>query len=204
MQTDLTYILLWRALAVFLLIGALSGAMLGLLLIFNSPLIQSVNRVANRWISTRHFEHLLDHSINLERWFHRYHKAAGMFIVLGALYILVFFGFQFDKATALQGLRTVLPAALLGGLLDALVLASLFGASVAMCIGLFYWLRPSLLRSIEAGANRWISLRPVTEALDVPHNLVESYVERHSRRIGWLILVGSVYLFFLMFRLLVV
>lgn len=203
MHAGLTNILLWRALAIFLLTGALLGTLLGLLLIFKPPLIESINRVANRWISTRHFERLLDRSVSLERWFHRHHRAAGMFIVLGSLYILGYFGFQFDKAYMLQRLSSAVPAKLLGGLLDALVLTSLTGAAVALCVGLFLWLRPSLLRGIEAGANRWVSLRQATEVLDVSHNQVESFVLHHSRQAGWLMLVGSIYLFFLMFRLLV-
>jgi hypothetical protein len=202
MQTGLSYILLWRVLAIFLLIGALLGALLGLLLIFKSPLIQCVNRVANRWISMRRFERLLDRSISLERWFHKHHKPTGMAIVLGALYMLVYFGFEFDKAYVLQRLSSAVPAALLGGLLDALVLISLTGAAVALCVGLIFWLRPSLLRGIEAGANRWISLRHATEVLDVPHNQVEYFAQRYSREVGWLLLLGSVFLFFLMFRLL--
>ena len=203
MHTGLSYILLWRVLAIFLLIGALLGALLGLLLIIKSPLIQSINRVANRWISMRQFERLLDRSISLEHWFHRHHRAVGIVMMLGALYMLVYFGFQFDKAYVLQRLSGAVPAKLLGGLLDALVLLSLIGAAVALCVGTVFWLRPSLLRGIEAGANRWVSLRPVTEALDVPHNQVEDYVQRHSRQSGWLLLLGGIYLFFLMFRLLV-
>ena len=203
MSADPTGILLWRALAIFLLVGALTGVALGLLLIFKPHLLARVNRVANRWISMRHIDRPLDRIISLEHWFYQYHRVTGMAIVSGAIYIFVYFGMLFDKDYALRHLNTRIPLTLLDGLLDALVLSALTGAAVALMAGLFLWLRPSLLRGIEEETNQWVSSRRATRVLDVPHDHVERFVARHARRVGWLLLVGSIYLFFAMFRLLV-
>lgn len=204
MHDGLTYIwVLWRALAIFLLVGALFGAALGLLLIFRLPLAQGISRVANQWISTQRLELMLDRSISLEQWFQRNHKPAGMLIVLGALYILAYFGFQFDHAYATRQLSGALPAGLAGVLLDAGVLTAWVGAVLALFAGLVLWLRPESLRGVEARANRWISLQQIGAALDAPHRQVDDFVQRHAREAGWLLLVGSIYLFFLMFRTLV-
>lgn len=194
-------IFLWRALAIFLLISALLGVVLGLLLIFKSHLLERINRVANRWISMRHIDRLMDRSISIEHWFYKYHRVAGIAVVFGAVYIFVYFGILFDKADALRHLDTRIPPKLLDGLLDALVLSALIGAAVTLVVGLFLWLRPSLLRGIEEEANQWVSSRRATKALDVPHGQVDRYVARHARRIGWLLLLGSIYLFFVLFRL---
>ncbi|OFZ66025.1 MAG: hypothetical protein A2V79_04070 [Betaproteobacteria bacterium RBG_16_56_24] len=196
-------IFLWRALAIFLLIGALSGVALALLLIFKPQLLGRVNRVANRWISTRHIGQVLDRSISIEHWFYQHHRVMGMAVVLGAIYMLVYFGLLFDKPTMLQHLSSRIPPGLLDGLLDALVLSALTGAAVALLAGLFLWLRPSLLRGIEEDANQWVSTRRATQMLDVPHDQVDRFVERHAQRAGWLLLLGSIYLFFALFRLLV-
>ncbi len=203
MHTNLADIFLWRALAIFLLLGALLGVALGLLLISKPHLLGRINRVANRWISTRHINQWLDRSVSIERWFHQHHRAVGAVVVLGASYILIYFAILFDKAIALQHLARYVPARLLDGLLDALVLASLVGGTVALMVGLFLWLRPSLLRGIEAESNQWVSSRRAAKTLDVPHNQVDRFVTRHARRVGWLLLLGSIYLFFAMFRLLV-
>lgn len=194
-------IFLWRALAIFLLISALLGVVLGLLLIFKSHLLERINRVANRWISMRHIDRLMDRSISIEHWFYQYHRVAGIAVVFGAVYIFVYFGMLFDKAAALRHWDIRIPPKLLDGLLDALVLSALTGAAVALVVGLFLWLRPSLLRGIEEEANQWVSSRRATKALDVPHGQVDRYVARHARRIGWLLLLGSIYLFFVLFRL---
>ena len=153
MQTDPTSIILWQSLAIFLHIAALLGILFGLLLIFKPDLMERINRVANRWISMRHIERLLDHSISIEHWFYRHHRVLGIAIVLGAVYIIIYFGFLFDKAYALQYLSSKVPAILLDIPLDVLVLFLLFGAAVALIAGLFVWLRPVCYAALRQ--NQW-------------------------------------------------
>lgn len=203
MHTNLADIFLWHALAIFLLIGAFMGVALGLLLISKPHLLERANRVANRWISMRHIDRPLDRIISLEQWFYQYHRPLGILVILGAGYMLVYFGLLFDKATALQRLTGYVPSRLLDGLLDALVLTSLIGAVVALLVGLFLWLRPSMLRGIEEETNQWISTRRATKPLEIPRDQIDLFVARHASRVGWLLLLGSIYLFFAMFRVLV-
>lgn len=203
MRTNLTDIILWQSLAIFLIISALMGVAVSLLLIFKPHLMERVNRIANRWISTRRLNQLLDHSISIERWFYRHHRPLGILVILGASYILVYFGLLFNKAIALQRLSGYVPVMLLDILLDALVLTTLLGAAVALFTGLVIWLRPSLLRGIEKEANQWVSTRRASKVLDMPHDEIDRFVARHAQRVGWLLLLGSIYLFFVMFRWLV-
>ena len=202
MTTNPVDIFLWRALAIFLLIGALFGIALALLLILKPHFLERVNRYANRWISSRRIGKTLDRSISIETWFYQHHRAVGMVVTLGAIYMFIYFGMLFDKATMMRHWANKIPPQLLDGLLDALVLSALVGAAVALLVGLFLWLRPSQLRGIEAGANKWVSTRQATEKLDVTHDQVDRFVARHAQRVGWLLLLGSIYLFFLTFRLL--
>jgi hypothetical protein len=200
MFTDTVKIFLWRDLAIFMLFGALLGVLLGLLLILKPRFVERLNRAANRWISTRRINRWLDRSVSIEHWFYKHHRAAGAIVVLGAVYILIYFGGLFDKAYTLKRLSGVLPAQLLDGLLDALVLSSLVGGTVALIAGLFLWLRPSLLRGLEEEANLWVSTRRATKIFDVPRDQVDRFVARHAQRVGWLLLLGSIYLFFVLFR----
>ena len=203
MRNNLTDLILWQTLAIFLLIGALLGILLGLLLILRPQLMQAINHAANRWISTRRMSKLIDRSVSFEHWLHRHHRLLGIFIALGAAYILIHFGFLFDKAPSLQRMTGYLPVQMADGLLDALVLAALAGGAFALWAGLTLWLRPSLLRDIEEASNQWVTLRRTTKVFDVPRDQVDSFVLNHAGRVGWLLLLGSIYLFFAMFRLLV-
>ena len=200
MLNDPVYMFLWRDLAMFLLFGALLGISLGLLLILRPQLLGAVSRVGNLWISTRHISRALDRSISIEQWLYRHHRPLGILVILGAVYILAYFGLQFDKTVALQQLTRYAPAALLDILLDTLVLTSLLGGATALIAGLFIWLRPSLLRGVEKEANLWVTSRKATKVLDVQHGEVDVFVAHHARQVGWLLLLGSIYLFFTMFR----
>lgn len=188
--------ILWQSLAIFLIVGALMGIVVSLLLLIRPQLVAPINRLVNRWVSTHHLNRFLDRSINIEQWFYRHHRLLGVVIAGGACYMLGYFGLWFNKPNAMQHLSVHAPDWLLDILLDALVLTSLIGAGLALFVGLFLWLRPSLLRSIEAETNRWISSRRATEVLDAPHQQVEHFVAGHLQRVGWLLLVGSTYLLF--------
>ncbi|BBI98645.1 hypothetical protein FGKAn22_03380 [Ferrigenium kumadai] len=203
MNTDLAEIILWEASTIFLLVGSLLGVLAGLLLILRPQLMLMVNRVASRWIPTRRLHLMLDHSVSIEHWFYRHHRVFGMLAVLGAVYLFVSFGLLFDKAVAIRRLSGYIPFRLLDGLLDALVLSALVGAAAAFMTGLFLWLRPSLLRGIEADANKWVCTRRATRALDRSRDHVERVVVRHAPRVGWLLLLGSIYLFFVLVNWLV-
>ncbi len=194
---------LWQALALFLLVGALLGVLLGVLLILRPQLVQRINRMANRWISTRHLSQALDRSISIEHWFYQHHRSIGMLVTLGAGYILAYFGLMFDRAAAAQRLAGYSSIGGLEWLLDALVLASLTGGAVALFAGLFLWLRPSFLRGIEEGANQWVTMRRATKVFDVPHDQFDIFVLRHTRQAGWLLLLGSLYLLFVLVHWLV-
>lgn len=202
MFIDLIDLWLWRALAIFLLLCAASGTLLALLLIFKPQQLECINRIANRWISTRHLSQLLDRSFSIESWCYRHHRALGMLVVSGAGYILIYFGLLFDRSAVVQHWSRYAPDSLSGVLLDSLVLGSLSGAAVAFSAGLFLWLRPSMLRGMEAGANRWVSSRRATKSLEIPREQVDRFVVQHAHRIGWLMLLASIYLFLIMLRLL--
>lgn len=193
--------ILWRTLAIFLLIGALMGAAVALLLIFKPHLLKPVNRVANRWVSMRRISQWMDHSIRTEHWFYRHHGVLGLLVVAGAGYMLLYFGWQMDKAAALRALGVfVANQQLAGTLLQVLVFIALIGAVLALLIGAVYWIRPSLLRGTETQANQWVSSRQAIKVMDVMHDQVDLFVQHHAQRVGWLLLAGSIYLFVVMLR----
>lgn len=202
-MTNTLNIILWQTLAIFLLVGAAMGVTLSLLLIFKPHLAARLNRAANRWISTQHVNNLLDRSMNIEHWFYRHHRVLGVLIIIGACYILVYFGLLFDRAATLPRLSGYMHPVLLEILLDTLVLASLTGGAVALFVGLFLWLRPSMLRGIEESANKWVCTDCAARMLDAPRDQVEQLVAAHAKRVGWPLLMGSIYLFVAMFSWLV-
>jgi hypothetical protein len=116
-------------------------------------------------------------------------------ILLASGYILYSFTIGLNRASVIIGLarRFNMPTALVGGLLDALVLSALLGALFAAFVSLFLLLRPSLLRDFEQVANRWVSLRRGLKPVEIPREGVDEYVYKYGREAGVLLILGSLY-----------
>lgn len=191
---------LLQAFVVFLIFGSLAGLVAGALLLFRPHILQRWSSLLNRWVSTRHLDQSLERSINVDSWFYRHRRVSGIVALLGALYILYYFTVTLDRGQAIAGLAQhySLPASLVGGLLDALVLSALMGALLALLVSLFLLMRPSLLRDLEQGANQWLSLRRALKPTEIPRAGVDEYVYAHGRQVGMLLVLGSLYVLVLL------
>lgn len=192
--------LLLRSFVIFLLLGSLAGMVAGVLLLWRPDRLRAISGFLNRWISTRHLDSSLERAISVDPWFYRYRRISATLILLASVYILYFFTISLDRTSAIAGIarRFALPSAAAGGLLDALVLSALLGALLAVFVSLFLLLRPSLLRDFEQAANQWISLRRALRPMEIPRQGVDEYVFQHGRRVGVLLIVGSLYVLVLL------
>jgi len=186
---------LLQSFLLFLIIGSLAGMVVGALLLLRPQSVQRASQKLNRWISTRHLDQSLERTVALDPWFYRYRRTSGTLTLLGALYILYFFAVRMNRPEMIGALSQSfqLPAALVSGLLDALTLSALLGASFAAMISLFLLFRPSLLRDFEQGANRWVSLRRALKPLEEQRAGVDVYVLGHAHQTGVLLVLGSLY-----------
>ena len=184
-----------RSLVLFLMVGSVAGLFVGAALILRQDWLLRVSKFTNRWISTRRMSRPLEQPINLDSWFYRYRRISGTAMLTGAVFILYFFAARFDKHSVLSSLskNALIPPALMGGIIDALVLISLIGAVLVLIISLFLMFRPSLLRGLEQGSNRSSSLRRALKPLEIPRAGVDEYVYRNMQWVGVLILLGSLY-----------
>jgi hypothetical protein len=125
---------------------------------------------------------LFDRRFAIERGVYRRHRAFGVLVLAGALALmaLIWFMSRGARTTALgavvgaQGIRTL---ALLGITLGIGLL--LFGICLLV--------RPSVLKGVEAAANRWIDPLPAHN----PHMVVSRVVIRAPRLLGLLLLAAG-------------
>ena len=187
--------LLLRSAVLFLLAGSFAGLTVGALLLWQPQRLREANGIFSRWISTRHFNQLLDRIVQFDRWVYRYSRVSAVTLILASGYILYYFTVRLDRPSAIIGLsrRFALPSSLVGGLLDALVLCVLLGALLALFVSLFLLRRPSLLKDFEQGANQWISLRRALRPLELPREGVDEYVFKFGPQAGILLVLGSLY-----------
>ena len=176
---------LLSALPIFLMTSSVAGLLVGAVLIFRPHWLARANPIANRWISTRHIDRILNIPINADSWFYRYRRASGLVTSAGAMYVLYFFSVQIDKTSAGSGYA--------GVLFDAMVLIALLGAALALFVSLIVLFRPSLLHKVESAANEWISLRDALKPLELLHNNVDEFTFRHTQQMGVILVLCSVY-----------
>lgn len=187
--------ILTRSLILFLLLGSMAGLFAGAALLLRPELLLRAGKFANRWVSTRQLSRPLARFFSLDSWFYRYNLVSGAVLMSGSIYMVYFFTAVFDKTVAIKNVfkTAMVPAPLMEGLVDALVLAALMGAVFALLISLFLVLRPSMLREFELSANRSVSLRKELKPLEITRDGVDQCVFRHVRLAGILILSGSIY-----------
>lgn len=193
-------VFLLHILAQFLSVSGCLGVALGLILIIKPAYFERLNLVANHWISFRCLSSFFDRSVKVEQFFYRNHRVMGLLITLSACYIFIYFGALLDKSHSLLALADTLPPPFLEIALDTFVLTLLVGGAMGLVVGVFLWLRPSLLRGLEDQSNQWISTRQSMRFLDVSHDGVNAYVSCHLRRVGWGLFLASLYLEFLLFH----
>ena len=176
---------LLSALPIFLVTGGAAGLLVGAVLILRPHWLVRLSLTANRWISTRHIDKMLDIPINADSWFYRYRRASGLVTLAGALYVLYFFSVRIDATSAGSGYG--------GVFFETMVLIALLGAALALVVSLIVLFRPSLLRKFESAANEWISLRDAIKPLELLHNNVDEFTFRHTQQMGVVLVLCSIY-----------
>ncbi|MFA6013724.1 MAG: hypothetical protein WC742_01555 [Gallionellaceae bacterium] len=187
--------ILLHSLLNFLMLGSVIGLIAGGILIFRPHWLNYANVISGSWISTRKLNHSIERSIEFDRWFYQHRQFTGTIILIGAVYLLYFFGIQFDKPAVIIGLsrQFQVPTAYIDLLIDPLVLIALMGATFALLVSLFVLFRPSQIREFERIANKWISMRKTLKPLEISRKGVDEFAMRHSQKVGIILIMGSLY-----------
>ena len=146
----------------------------------------------NHWISTEKFFNRLDEKRHGERFFYRHHVIFGIFLVTAAVYVFYAFMFSFDPEKF--SLSLFASRAANQWLLQSLVFINLVFSVLIFLIGVIVVIRPSLLKSFEAAANRWIVVDQSLKKLDVQMKMPDTMFTRRPRFMGFLIVIGSIYI----------
>ncbi len=186
----------FRALLMFMVFASVAGFVAGAALIVHPEWLTRASHYANRWVSTRRLDRSLEKWVSIDQWFYQHHRAAGVVLLAGAVWVIVFFITSFDEQSLAGELSLGhrIPEQAAEAALDAFVLVSLAGAVFAALVSLFLIARPAMLRDLGQDANRWLSLRKVLKPVEIPRSEVDEYVFRNVRVAGVLLLLGGIYI----------
>lgn len=156
-------------------------------------MLERLRRTGDRRYSLRRATGPLDRPRNIDRWFYRHHRAYGTVVVLLALFLLYFLAFGELRTTwtLMLGREYREFAEILGDVARILLWIS---AAFALIIGTVVFVRPSALKALEHGANRWLTLRRMTRGLDREYGGLDERVTRRPRLWGTIAAVSSLVL----------
>ena len=124
---------------------------------------------------------------------YRMHRLVGALICAGALYALVVLGTAQGAAAMTKSLSGLGSRHFVEWLSESLRLFLLIGNAGAFLFGVFFIVRPSALKRLEAWADRSISGRQATKPLEISRGSADQFVRAHPRMIGALVILGSLY-----------
>lgn len=193
---DLAIQTLGPVLYIVLLAGAVVGLVIGLLLLVDSARVLRWNAYLNTWYSTRRAMHALDQPVELKRVVYRWHRVIGVLVLAGALVTLDALLFGFTTRVLVRAFRDLGNAVVLEVVFETVRLFLIVGNVAALLAALVLVFRPSLLKGVEAWADRYYSGRESTEVLDVMRYQPDELVRSQPKVVGALVVLGSLYALF--------
>lgn len=190
---DLAVYTLGPVLYVVLLAGAVLGLVIGLLLVFDSARVMRWNATLNRWYSTRQAMRKLDQPVEVKRVVYRWHRLVGIVVLGGAFYTLDALIFGFNTTQLVRSFRGLGNPAILSVVVEAVRIFLIVGNVAALAAAAVLVFRPSLLKGLEAWADRYYTARESTEVLDVMRYQPDQFVQARPRLVGALLTLGSLY-----------
>ncbi|HEX5054888.1 MAG TPA: hypothetical protein VFX02_00170 [Gammaproteobacteria bacterium] len=147
-----------------------------------------LNRLCSTWVETRGFETKLSaNRFSLDRLIYRHHLISGSLLLvasLGLLY-LVLFHLAVTPAKVEQAVAYQWFPLFYESLLSFACLAGIIG----MIVGMIVFIRPSSLKLAESWGNQSVSLQPLVERLERRFDMVDLWVERHTRLFGGMVVL---------------
>jgi hypothetical protein len=186
--------ILWPVLYVLILLGAGLGLVVGVMLLIDSARVMQWNAYLNRWISTENAARVLDQSRDVKHFVYRRHRVVGLLVIAGALFALDVLAFGLRTTPLLRVLRPLGNPTALAVAVDSARVFLVSGNFVALIAGVILCFRPSLLKGVEAWADRQFSTPLPNKSLDEPNYRPDAFVRDHPKLVGALVAAGSVFI----------
>jgi hypothetical protein len=193
MQTILQ--ILADTLLIFLLLGSAFAAAFGLGLVFRAEWCLAFNTAMSRWVSTRRMIRTLERTRDTQRPLYRHHRVIGLAVALGAFYALLVLAGLHDLRPLAQAIGKAGRARVWEVYLDAGRWFLIVGNAFALGVGIALVVRPSLLKGLEAWANRHYSLRPFGKFMETMIYSPDALVAAYPRACGIVIAVAGAWVF---------
>lgn len=169
---------------------------LGLFLItFPAAAMRLAIRV-NRWISTKSAFDFLNRPRYQERAFYRHHRLFGSLIVIFSVFCIYMLGIYLGEARLMNVMHRLTSSEFGRWLILDLYYILLAGLVISLVTGIVILVRPSVLKNLEAKANRWLNTDTYLETFDRVHELPVRMLPWRLRLLGVFVLIGAGYMIY--------
>jgi hypothetical protein len=188
-----------QAVEIFTLVVGLVGIILSLLLLFDHRKIQQLGRRFNRYVDIdKKFRNMIDQNISTDGLFYNHNILAGICLIVGSAFILVFLFYRLDVQSILVALfgegnfNTVTDI-----VITAMALVGKLAGIVGILLGSILLFDPDQLKNIEKRLNTWFATEPMIEKLEHSHLDIDTFVYQKPVLCGIIGLTTSILLTYL-------
>jgi hypothetical protein len=178
--------ILWDVLLILLLIASLVAILTGAGLLVIPEKLERVSVFAS---GSKQAGRAAKKASRFEKLFYRHHRFSGGAIFCSALVILYVFLLTDTKQKIVLALSDELEV-----FLDAAVAFFVIAGVFAAQIGAAVFIRPSMLRQVEAAANRLISFGTTSRVFGKIHDIFHGFALRYKKAFALFFIAGGLYI----------
>ena len=130
---------------------------------------------------------------SIKKPLYRMHRLVGGLICAGAIYSLIVLGSPYGISAVAKSLSGLRPPRFSSWIAQSLTLILLAGNLGALIFGVFFLVRPSSLKGLEAWADRQVSGRRRTKPLEEQRFPLDEFSRARPRVVGTLVLLGGLF-----------
>ncbi|NNK85036.1 MAG: hypothetical protein HKO91_05740 [Desulfobacterales bacterium] len=184
-----------QTVSILALIFGILGIAFSLLLLISPNITRKISKVFNRSVDLDKKVSYLDKDIQTESIIYKYHVIAGISLIIGSGFILMFLVFKLDIAAFANIFFSSQKYALINEIIlnSIAIIGKLVGAT-GILIGFILLFSPGKMKKLEKKVNTWFSTQNMVSKLDENHHDIDTFIYRHSVFFGLIGLITSILL----------
>ncbi len=167
------------------LIFGILGVAFSLLLLISPNATKKISTVFNRSIDVDKKVSYLDKDIQTESIIYKHHVIAGVTLIVGSGFILIFLIFELDVTAFVNiffGSRKFVVINEI--LLTSIAVIGKFVGVAGIIIGFILLVSPGKMKKIEKKINTWFSTKEMISKLDETQHDIDTFIYRHAILFG--------------------
>ena len=184
-----------QTVSILALIFGVLGVAFSLLLLISPNATKKISNVINRSIDVDKKVSYLDKDIRTENIIYKHHAIAGISLIVGSGFILIFLMFKLDVAAFVNIFFSSQKFFLINEiLLNSIAVIGKFVGVAGIIIGLILLFSPGKMKKIENKINTWFSTKEMISKLDETHHDIDTFIYQHAILSGLTGLIISILL----------